>query len=165
MPKIILSPEQAEKNRLRARAWAQANKDRNRKRAAKWREENPERHKENCRRNYSENKEHRANYRRAYDKAKKDIVAQKGRSRRARKLKCVGSHTPEDILKLLMLQKGLCIYCKSDISKKYEIDHIMPLAKGGGDDKYNLQLLCKPCNSRKSDKLPEKYSQELGMLL
>lgn len=40
-----------------------------------------------------------------------------------------------------------CKYCGS--TKKLEIDHIVPLAKGGTNDLENLQILCKTCNSRK----------------
>ena len=33
------------------------------------------------------------------------------------------------------------------------IDHIVPKAKGGSDKKENYQLMCSPCNHKKSDKL------------
>ena len=34
---------------------------------------------------------------------------------------------------------------------KLEIDHITPVAKGGGNDADNLQVLCRDCNAGKSD--------------
>jgi len=35
--------------------------------------------------------------------------------------------------------------------KATEIDHIVPIKKGGGDDPYNLQGSCMHCNRVKSD--------------
>ena len=32
----------------------------------------------------------------------------------------------------------------------YEVDHIVPLSRGGGNDWDNLQALCKSCHSRKT---------------
>jgi 5-methylcytosine-specific restriction endonuclease McrA len=29
------------------------------------------------------------------------------------------------------------------------VDHIVPVARGGGHERHNLQVLCRPCNSRK----------------
>ena len=36
---------------------------------------------------------------------------------------------------------------------RLEIEHIIPLAKGGTDEESNLWLACPICNSHKSDKL------------
>ena len=36
---------------------------------------------------------------------------------------------------------------------RLEIEHIIPLAKGGTDDEMNLWLACPICNSHKSDKI------------
>lgn len=46
-----------------------------------------------------------------------------------------------------------CKHCGS--RKNLSIDHIHPESKGGATELDNLQTLCKPCNSRKGDRLPE----------
>lgn len=37
------------------------------------------------------------------------------------------------------------------------IDHISPVAKGGSNDRDNLQTLCEPCNASKRDKEPHTH--------
>ena len=46
---------------------------------------------------------------------------------------------------------GKCIQCGSN--ENLEFDHIIPHSKGGADTYRNLQLLCQPCNGRKSNKI------------
>lgn len=80
-------------------------------------------------------------------------------------IKSSGSHTGEDIKKILQSQKFRCACCWLDIKEKYHIDHIMPLALGGSNRRENLQALCPGCNLRKSAKDPIKWANERGMLL
>lgn len=43
-----------------------------------------------------------------------------------------------------------CRSCGS--SRDLSIDHIHPFSKGGCDEDWNLQTLCRPCNSRKGNR-------------
>jgi 5-methylcytosine-specific restriction endonuclease McrA len=63
------------------------------------------------------------------------------------------------------LQKGRCAVCREALSKSFHRDHRIALANGGSNDKSNLQLLCKSCNSRKHKKDPIRFMQENGYLL
>jgi hypothetical protein len=46
---------------------------------------------------------------------------------------------------------GRCAECGSD--QYLEFDHIIPVAKGGSNSEENVELLCRRCNSKKSDKI------------
>jgi 5-methylcytosine-specific restriction protein A len=46
-----------------------------------------------------------------------------------------------------------------DQSLAFEIDHIVPLARGGTNDLSNLQLLCYSCNSLKGVRLESEYPE------
>lgn len=46
---------------------------------------------------------------------------------------------------------GRCVECGSN--KRLCVDHIIPEAKGGLTIESNLQAMCRPCNSEKSDSL------------
>lgn len=61
---------------------------------------------------------------------------------------------PKGTVKFLLDAQGYrCVYCKCDISNKYHVDHIVPLAKGGKHQPSNIQILCPTCNVRKGAKL------------
>lgn len=64
--------------------------------------------------------------------------------------------TPEKTkAKIRQLAKNRCGYCLSQqefVWDILEIDHIIPLAKGGSDNEENLWLICSTCNSAKYNK-------------
>lgn len=72
-----------------------------------------------------------------------------------------GTHTADDVSKIINMQNNLCVYCGDDISDDYHVDHIMPLALGGSNWPSNLQCLCPTCNLRKSAKHPDVWEREL----
>jgi 5-methylcytosine-specific restriction endonuclease McrA len=86
-------------------------------------------------------------------------------NRRARKLAGGGSFTQADILAILTSQKGRCAYCKVDIRRRYHMDHIIALSRGGSSWPRNIQLLCRPCNQRKHAKDPIRFAREIGLLV
>lgn len=45
--------------------------------------------------------------------------------------------------------RGRCVDCGSNES--IEFDHVIPVSRGGSSTVRNIQLLCEPCNRRKSD--------------
>ena len=49
-----------------------------------------------------------------------------------------------------------CQYCGA--TDDLAIDHIFPFSRGGSNEADNLQVLCRACNSAKSDAIPREYS-------
>ena len=47
--------------------------------------------------------------------------------------------------------QGHCVTCGA--AEDLQFDHVIPVARGGGNSAENLQILCGPCNRQKSDRL------------
>lgn len=45
------------------------------------------------------------------------------------------------------IERKECVSCKD--KKDLSIDHIKPRSRGGSEDRANLQVLCRSCNSKK----------------
>lgn len=61
---------------------------------------------------------------------------------------------------------GICHYCRQQFNpKELTMDHVIPLARGGKSEKFNLVPCCKLCNTKKNQLLPsewEEYMQSLS---
>ncbi|MGL5806094.1 MAG: HNH endonuclease [Xenococcaceae cyanobacterium] len=66
---------------------------------------------------------------------------------------------PPEVKKyVLERNKYQCQSCgRCDRETKLQIDHIIPLAKGGSNDISNLQTLCSHCNQKKKNHFDSRF--------
>lgn len=91
---------------------------------------------------------------------KKELRLQKQREKRSQeKSNFKREYIPPDIkMQVYHRDKFKCRYCGvSNNSVKCQIDHIIPVSKGGTNDIDNLCLACKNCNLKKYNKI---YAQQ-----
>lgn len=99
---------------------------------------------------------YRLNPNKEKDKMKEYLSTDKAKAMRKavwhryRSKKIKGNVTTDQINELFKNQKN-CIRCTS--IEYLEIDHIIPLSKGGHHSIENLQLLCRKCNRSKGNKI------------
>lgn len=76
---------------------------------------------------------------------------------RSSKRSASGSHTQIDLTKMLETQLGCCFYCEAGIRHSYQIDHMVPLSRGGSNGIDNLCCTCRSCNTSKGAKTVEEF--------
>ncbi len=86
-------------------------------------------------------------------------------NRRARKAAVGGNLSPSLAACLFKLQRGKCPCCGLPLGTDYHMDHKMPLALGGANEDWNIQLLRGVCNMQKNAKHPIDFMQSRGFLL
>lgn len=171
--------------------WREANRDKLRAYHAEWTENNPENVKKSKRAYYVANADkwkayYEANIDRiraykselyAADPAKEkqrvaewiaanpDAVRVHSQNRRAREVGAGGKLSRGLAEKLFKLQRGLCACCKQPLGDDYQLDHIVPVARGGPNVDANIQLLRRKCNNQKRARHPIEFMQSRGFLL
>lgn len=103
-----------------------------------------------------------------YHNNNKPRIQANRRNRKARIRAAKGKHTAKDIQEIFHMQKGRCANpaCRKKIKlNALHVDHIIAVANGGGNDRRNLQLMCRFCNQQKHSKDPIIWSRENGFLL
>lgn len=84
------------------------------------------------------------------------------RKRYSRLKNTEGSYSADDITCLYEEQSGLCAYCGIRLYGEYDIDHVVPLSRGGSNWPDNLLLACPSCNRRKNTKTLEEWMEVRG---
>lgn len=86
------------------------------------------------------------------------------RLRRARRHGNGGQHSVTDVRSLASMQRHRCAGCGAALNMEskngYNLDHRVPIASGGSNDRANLQLLCPLCNRQKAAKPEHDWQRE-----
>ena len=163
--------ENSDRERARAAANREADPELHRQRTRSWRKKNPhkvidyrtankDRDLANAREWHARNRQKIAKRKREYDAQHLIERAIREAKRRASKRASQGTFTLEEIKILLKTQNYSCAnpHCCADLRREIKhLDHVKPLARGGSNNIENLQWLCRPCNSRKSDLEPAAW--------
>ena len=68
--------------------------------------------------------------------------------------------------RLMRRQDNTCVYCgHRRIASSMDIDHIIPVVRGGSNDESNLQVICRRCNQRKGPQTDEEFRTRYARLV
>ena len=135
-------------------------------RTAKWRASNTESNRANKADWHKKNREKALARISTWRAANPEKIIINKNNRRARKLHAGGKLSQGLAKKLYVLQRGKCACgCKQPLGDKYHLDHRMPLALGGANEDWNIQLLRQTCNLQKHAKHPVDFMQQKGFLI
>jgi 5-methylcytosine-specific restriction endonuclease McrA len=122
----------AEKTRERKAAYRQANRERDAERERQWVRDNP------------------------------DKVRASNHRRLAQKRAAEGCFTPADTHEIRERQQDCCAACAVPLQGGGEIDHVVPLSRGGTNWPSNLQWLCRFCNRSKGPRTMDEFLLSRG---
>ncbi len=104
---------------------------------------------------YQRNRSRRLEQAKVWNASNPARLAANRHRRRARVLSVGGTFTKQDVLLALRSQKGRCWHCGEAVGDKYEVDHLIPIARGGSNDARNIVI------SSKGSKLPQEWNGKL----
>lgn len=85
--------------------------------------------------------------------------AKNGKHRRRVRMR--GQMTAPQLRQWAAGERKICHWCGARC-ETYEIDHIVPLSKGGQHKLDNLAISCPTCNRRKGARCPVEFAQSIG---
>ncbi len=135
-----------ERSRATTKVWLARNTDRVRETRKDWVVNNLEHHRRVCK-----------EWREA-NRAKKTVIQN---NRRARLLSAPGTFTLQDVQAILIAQNFHCAYCAE--TENLQIDHVVPISRGGSNWPWNLQWLCAAHNTSKNTKTDAEYRKIAGL--
>jgi 5-methylcytosine-specific restriction endonuclease McrA len=78
--------------------------------------------------------------------------------RRVRVATAEGNHTAIDVRRQYVVQGGRCFWCDAVVGNRYHVDHLIPIARGGGNGPENIVISCGTCNHKKGAHLPLEWA-------
>lgn len=97
-----------------------------------------------------------ANTRRHYQ-ANPEKSAARAKKYHDQKALAGGSYNNHDIIKIRMRLNDRCRYCGKPLNGGGEIDHWLPISRGGDSSPKNLTIACRTCNRDKHSKTGDEF--------
>jgi 5-methylcytosine-specific restriction endonuclease McrA len=139
-----------ERARKRTTDWCIANKERHAANVAKFKKDNPDYDSEQSAKWHAENPQYNLMWR-SNNRDKMRIHYQNRRVW----VKEAGKLSKESVDLMFLIFGRNCLKCGN--TNDLTVDHIVPLSRGGSNYIYNLQPLCKRCNSIKGNRNCEDF--------
>ena len=147
-----------EKNRDKLAEYRQNTRERRREVYRRWAEEHRAERQEYNKRWREENPGYGREWREANPGKLRAYWLKHGAARRGME----GEVSEELVTQMVVDQGGLCAYCEVSLEGNFEVDHMLPVSRGGGHDWTNLAITCRPCNRSKSTKTVEEFMEIRG---
>ncbi len=93
------------------------------------------------------NERRKAQHRARYERLRDDFLA---RAYRRRDIYRESSVTADDVRRVFAKRHGSCCYCGSQTQP--ELEHVLPISRGGRHCLGNLEVACRICNRQKNNK-------------
>lgn len=152
-----------EERRAYGRAYYWAHRQQCLERAKRARAADPEKTREYYRAQYhAKDPEKRRDEQRQWRSTHRAVVLAWKRDRYARRRGAPGTYTLKDIENMYASQNGRCFYCAVELRERFDVDHYIPISKGGSNWPENLRIACKRCNSSKRDRMPDEFRKRRG---
>jgi hypothetical protein len=75
-----------------------------------------------------------------------------------RAIEAEGNFSSQDWLDMMRMWDWKCAYCEAKLKRgTRSTDHIVPLSKGGKNERSNIVPCCRSCNSKKNNRLLFKW--------
>jgi RNA-directed DNA polymerase len=139
----------------RLKAWAAANPERARQTQANWRAKNKDSHRQAIKRWRENNKEY--SQRVEAERTKKRFFHTRARRSTWRTKQGDIATIRNAIFWLWHKQRGKCALTGKRLDRTAELDHIIPVSKGGRNEPSNLQWLAPEVNQCKNDMTVDEF--------
>ena len=154
----------------KSRAWREQNAQYCIEAKREYRRQYPEKTKAAVRRYAAAHREEARQTTKRWIKEHPEQVRTHHNNRDARIRGAAGKHTVADVQAIWERQRHRCAVpnCEKPISEhgkdRFHVDHVIAVSRGGSNDAFNLQILCKFHNIQKHDLDPIEWAQRNGLL-
>lgn len=65
---------------------------------------------------------------------------------------------------VFLRDKGKCVYCGAEVDNdNFDLEHVHPRSRGGGNSISNLAVSCKKCNVMKYNRTPDEFKEYIKL--